>query len=251
MELAAITALGIGGATVAGAVIGFAFKNISQKHSDAILGFAAGIMLAASIFGLIIPAIEFSEGLGIWITVAGIFSGALFINFADRLVPHLHHITGLNEEEHRNNTAVGKILLFVLAVAIHNFPEGMAAGIGFGSGDNANAVTMAIGIALQNIPEGIIIISPLLSTGLSKKRTFAIASATGLIEVAGTFFGYFAASVSGAILPFVLAFAAGTMLYVISDEMIPDTHSSGNEQTATYSLLAGISVMLIIDYFLG
>ena len=142
-------------------------------------------------------------------------------------------------------------MLFVLAILIHNFPEGLAAGVGVGAGDSGNAVLIAAGIALQNIPEGMVIIAPMLLSGISKKRTFAIASLTGAVEVAGTFIGFFAASISAAILPFALAFAGGTMLYVISDEMIPETHSHGYERMATYSLMIGFIVMVVMDAFIA
>lgn len=247
MQLVALTALGVGGATIAGALLGFLFKNIPHKWNDAVLSFAAGIMLAAAILGLIVPSLEKVGKSGVWITALGIVVGALFLNLADKLTPHLHHLTGVLEEEHENNAALNKVMLFVLAIAIHNLPEGLAAGVGFGSGDISNAITVAVGIALQNIPEGMIIISPMLLSGVSKKRTLLIASLTGLIEVVGTFIGYFAVAVSATILPFALAFAGGTMLYVISDEMIPETHSHGYERMATYSLLIGFIVMLFMD----
>ena len=143
------------------------------------------------------------------------------------------------------------MLLFVLAIAIHNFPEGIAAGVGFGSGNTAEALTIAGGIALQNIPEGMVIIAPLLSMGVSAKRTLLAASATGLVEIAGTMLGYFAVNISTAVLPFALAFAGGTMLYIISDEMIPETHAHGNERGATYALLVGFCVMLLMDVLVG
>ena len=137
-----------------------------------------------------------------------------------------------------------------MAIAIHNLPEGIAAGVGFGSGNSAQALTIAAGIALQNIPEGMVIIAPMLSSGISPQRTFLCALATGLVEVAGTLLGYCAVSISAAILPFALAFAGGTMLYVISDEMIPETHAHGEERGATYALLAGFCLMLAMDFFL-
>lgn len=247
MQLVALTALGVGGATIVGALIGFLFKSIPHKWNDAVLGFAAGIMLAAAVLGLIIPSMEAVGKGGIWVTSAGILAGAVFLNFADKLTPHLHHLTGVSEEEHHNNASLNKVMLFVMAIAIHNLPEGLAAGVGFGAGDVSSAITVAVGIALQNIPEGMIIISPMLLSGVSRKRTLLIAAFTGLIEVAGTFIGYFAVVVSGAILPFALAFAGGTMLYVISDEMIPETHSHGYERMATYSLLIGFIVMIFMD----
>ncbi|MDO5603448.1 MAG: ZIP family metal transporter, partial [Oscillospiraceae bacterium] len=133
----------------------------------------------------------------------------------------------------------------------HNLPEGLAAGVGFGAGDVGNALTVAAGIALQNIPEGMVIISPLLLAGVGKGRTFAIAALTGVIEVIGTFLGYFAASFSAAVLPFALSFAGGTMLYIILDEMIPETHSHGHERLASWSLVAGFLVMLLMDVYIG
>ena len=211
MELVLLTALGVGGATVIGAAIGFAFKNVSHKFSDIILSFAAGVMLAAAVLGLVIPSIEYGGEYGIIITVVGIFVGAVSLNLVDKLVPHLHKIAGVDQESHRD-TGLGKVLLFVTAIAIHNLPEGIAAGVGFGSGDTTQALLIAGGIALQNIPEGMVIIAPMIAAGMSRGRTFAIALTTGIVEVVGTFIGYFAATVSEAVLPFALAFAGGTML---------------------------------------
>ena len=251
MGLVTITALGVGGATMIGAVIGMFLKRIPHKWTDGIIGFAAGVMLAASILGLILPAVEITGLRGLWQVIAGVLAGAVFLNLMDRLTPHLHHISGIEKEEHKHNAALNKVLLFVFAIAIHNFPEGMAAGVGFGSGDVTNGLTVASGIALQNIPEGMVIISPMLMAGISKVRTFFIALFTGLIEVAGTFIGYFGASISTVVLPVALAFAGGTMLYVVSDEMIPETNSHGYERMATYSLIVGFLVMLILDVWLG
>ena len=254
MDLVLLTALGVGGATIVGALIGFAFKNISHKFSDIILSFAAGVMLAAAVLGLIIPSVEHGEKYGmpiaLLITVAGIFVGALCLNLIDKLVPHLHALAGVESEEHRNE-GLSKVLLFVMAIAIHNLPEGIAAGVGFGSGDTSGALIIAGGIALQNIPEGMVIIAPMLAAGVSKKRTLLIAALTGLVEVVGTLIGYLAVSVSMVILPFALAFAGGTMLYVISDEMIPETHAHGAQRGATYALLCGFALMLCMDFLLG
>ncbi len=252
MTVVLLTALGVGGATVLGALMGFAFKQISHKFSDIVLSFAAGVMLCAAVLGLILPSLEYGGNVGISITIAGIFCGALMLNVLDKMVPHLHRLSGVEYEGHPGkNEQLGKILLFVMAIAIHNLPEGLAAGVGFGTGNNADALTIAGGIALQNIPEGMVIIAPMIAAGISKKRTFLIASLTGIVEVVGTFLGYFAVSISSAVLPFALAFAGGTMLYVISDEMIPETHSHGGERGATYALLAGFCLMLIMDVYLG
>ena len=250
MELVLITALGVGGATIIGALIGFIFKKASHKFSDIVLSFAAGVMLAAAVLGLVIPSIEYGGKYGIVVTILGIFAGAVCLNLIDKLVPHLHKMAGVDSEAH-TNTNLSKVLLFVTAIAIHNLPEGIAAGVGFGSGDVSQALMIAGGIALQNIPEGMVIIGPMLAAGVSPKRTFVLAMATGLVEVVGTFIGYVAVSVASAILPFALAFAGGTMLYVISDEMIPETHAHGSERGATYALLVGFCVMLVSDVLLG
>ena len=249
-EMVALTALGVGGATVLGAGIGFLFKKISHKFSDIVLAFAAGVMLAAAVLGLILPSVEYGGRWGLLYAVGGIFAGAICLHLVDKLVPHLHKMAGAEPETH-HNADLSRGMLFVAAIAIHNLPEGIAAGVGFGAGDTARALVIAGGIALQNIPEGMVIIGPLLAAGVKPGRTFVLALATGLVEVVGTLIGYFAVSVASAILPFALAFAGGTMLYVISDEMIPETHAHGHQQGATYALLAGFCLMLVTDVLLG
>ena len=252
MQLVLLTALGVGGATVIGALLGFIFKKTSHKFNDIVLSFAAGVMLAAAVFGLVLESLEYGGKYSIIVTVIGVFCGALCVNLIDKLVPHLHKLTGVDQEKHPSkNEKLNKVLLFVIAIAIHNLPEGIAAGVGFGTGNTAEALTIAGGIALQNIPEGMVIIAPMIAAGMSGGRTFIIALMTGVVEVIGTLLGYFAVSISTAILPFALAFAGGTMLYVISDEMIPETHAHGNERGATYSLLLGFCVMLAFDYFMA
>ena len=250
MEMVLLTALGVGGATVFGAVIGFLFKNISHRFSDIVLSFAAGVMLAAAVLGLILPSLDYGGKYGILIAVAGIFAGAFCLNLIDKLVPHLHKMAGVEPEAH-HNANLSRVLLFVTAIAIHNLPEGIAAGVGFGAGDTSQALIIAGGIALQNIPEGMVIIGPMLAAGVKPRKTFLLAMLTGVVEVVGTLIGYFAVSVASAILPFALAFAGGTMLYVISDEMIPETHAHGSERGATYALLVGFCVMLVTDVLLG
>ena len=246
-----LTALGVGGATLVGAIIGFIFKNITHKFSDTVLSFAAGIMLCAAVIGLIIPSIDYGGKWGIVYAVVGVMIGALFVNLLDKFVPHVHKMLGAegNEDDKRK---LSKVILFVLAIAIHNLPEGIAAGVGFGSGNNAQAFIIAGGIALQNIPEGMVIIGPMLASGVSKGKTFLCALATGLVEVIGTFIGYFAVSISTVILPFALAFAGGTMIYIISDEMIPETHChGGNARASTFALIIGFCVMLVMDVLVG
>ncbi|MBQ4600580.1 MAG: ZIP family metal transporter [Oscillospiraceae bacterium] len=252
MEMVLLTALGVGGATVIGSLLGFAFKKISHRFSDIVLSFAAGVMLCAAVVGLILPSLEYGGKGGFPVTVVGIFCGAVCLNLLDRIVPHLHRLSGVDQEAHPSQTEkLNKVLLFVMAIAIHNLPEGIAAGVGFGTGNTGEALTIAAGIALQNIPEGMVIIAPMLAAGMSRSRTFIAALMTGIIEVLGTLLGYLAVSVSYAILPFALAFAGGTMLYVISDEMIPETHAHGCERGATYSLLAGFALMLAMSHYLG
>ncbi|MBR6708275.1 MAG: ZIP family metal transporter [Clostridia bacterium] len=250
MEMVLLTALGVGGATIVGALLGFIFKSVSHRFSDIVLSFAAGVMLSAAVLGLVIPSLEYGGRFGLLITIAGIFAGAVCLNLIDRLVPHLHKMAGADIEAH-HNADLNRVLLFVTAIAIHNLPEGIAAGVGFGSGDTAQALMIAGGIALQNIPEGMVIIGPMMAAGVKPGRTLLLAMATGLVEVVGTLIGYFAVSLASAVLPFALAFAGGTMLYVISDEMIPETHAHGHERGATYALLVGFCVMLATDVLLG
>ena len=254
MQMVLLTAIGVGGATAIGAVIGFIFKKISHKFSDIVLSFAAGVMLAAAVLGLVIPSLEYGGKYSLVITIVGIFAGAICLNLIDKLVPHLHKLAGvggdLHDESH-NRSDLSRVLLFVTAIAIHNLPEGIAAGVGFGSGDTSQALIIAGGIALQNIPEGMVIIAPMLAAGVKPRKTFGLALLTGAIEVVGTLLGYFAVSVASVILPFALAFAGGTMLYVISDEMIPETHAHGHERGATYALLVGFCLMLVTDVLLG
>ena len=250
MELVLITALGVGMATVIGAIIGFVFKNITHRFADIVMSFAAGIMLAAAVIGLVLPSVELGGKWGLLYAITGIFAGAFCLNLMDKLIPHLHRLAGTDTESH-NNANINKVLLFVLAIAIHNLPEGIAAGVGFGTGDNGQAFLIASGIALQNIPEGMIIIGPMLAAGISPRKTLLCAIATGLVEVVGTLIGYLAVNIASVILPVALAFAGGTMLYVVSDEMLNETHAHGSERGATYSMLVGFCVMLVLDVLLG
>lgn len=204
------------------------------------MAFSAGVMLAASIFGLILPALESGGQPGLLIALVGIFSGALIMDLLERLV------TTLRPNANQQN----RVMLFIAAIAIHNLPEGIAAGVGFGSGDMANALMIAGGIALQNIPEGMIIIGPMLAAGVTPNKTFLFALSTGLIEVFGTFLGYYTITLSSAILPFALAFAGGTMLFIICGEMIPNSCCSQKGNAASYSLLAGFCIMLALSVLL-
>ncbi len=250
MKEVLITALGVGMATVIGAIIGFAFKKVSHKFSDIVMSFAAGIMLAAAVIGLILPSVELGGKWGLLYAIIGIFAGAICLNLMDKLIPHLHRLAGVDSENH-NNANINKVLLFVLAIAIHNLPEGIAAGVGFGTGDSGQALLIASGIALQNIPEGMVIIAPMLAAGISPRKTMVCAIATGVVEVIGTLIGYLAVNIATVILPIALSFAGGTMLYVVSDEMLNETHAHGHERAATYSMIVGFCVMLVLDVLLG
>ena len=250
VKILAIVLLSVSASTVLGVLCGLFFRNIPHKFNDIILGFAAGVMLAAAVLGLVLPSLEYGGKYGILITVAGIFAGAFCLNLLDKVTPHLHRLAGVEHEVHPEKTKrINKVLLFVLAIGIHNLPEGIAAGVGFGTENIGQAMSIAVGIALQNVPEGMVIIAPMLAAGMTPWRTFWCALATGLVEVFGTLLGYFAVTVSTAILPFALAFAGGTMMYVISDEMIPETHHD-DENWATYALLVGFCTMLAMNHFM-
>ncbi len=247
VENVLVSAAGLCLATIIGSLIGFCFKSVSHKWNDIILGFCAGIMLSAAVLGLILPASQSVSSLGVVIVVAGVITGAVFLTLIDRLTPHLHSITGLESESHKNNSKINHVLLFVLAIAIHKLPEGMAAGVGFNEENISNAWNVTFAIAIQNIPEGMVVISPLILAGVSKLRTFLIAIAIGILEILGVFIGYFAGGVSQMLLPFMLSFAGGAMLYVVSDEMIPETHAHGYQKQATFALLVGFMTIIVFD----
>jgi len=247
MQSVWISAAGLCGATLLGTILGFFIKALPHKWNDAVLGYCAGIMLAASTLGLIVPAFDMCDASQWWIVIAGVMGGSLFLNVLDLITPHLHHITGLDPEEHANNSTLDHILLFVMAIAIHKLPEGMATGVSMSSADEASSWAVSFGIALQNIPEGMVIIAPLLLAGVTKIRTFVISLAIGLLEILGVWLGYGLGSASEAFLPVMLGFAGGAMLYVTSDEMIPETHAHGYQKQATYALLLGFMTLIILE----
>ena len=241
-----MSAAGLCGATMIGSALGFLIKELPHKWNDTVLGYCAGIMLAASTLGLIVPAFNMTDQW--WAVVIGVMVGALFLNVLDIVTPHLHHITGLDEEEHRNNASLNRVLLFVMAIAIHKLPEGMAAGVSMSDLSGASWA-VSFGIALQNVPEGMVIIAPLLLAGVKPLRTFVISTAIGLLEVVGVWLGFSLGSISQALLPVMLGFAGGAMLYVTSDEMIPETHAHGYQKQATYALLLGFMTLLLMERF--
>jgi len=246
-----ISAAGLCCATLAGTGIGFAVKKLPHKWNDTVMGFCAGVMLAAAILGLIIPATELSGFGHWWVVAAGTACGVIFLNLVDLLTPHLHALTGLDPETHGNPAKLNRILLFVMAIAIHKLPEGIATGVGFNAPDTSDAWAVTAGIALQNVPEGMVIIAPLLLAGVSKTRTLLISVAISGIEVVGVWLGYALGSLSRMCLPAMLAFAGGAMLYVVSDEMIPETHAHGHQKPATYALLTGFMLLLFMEQALA
>lgn len=244
-----ISALGLGIASLAGSLAGLLIKRISHRWNDIFLGYCAGMMLAAAIVCLIMPAMDTVGAIGSWQVFVGVALGVAMIGVLDRIVPHLHHITGLDTEKHRGNVSVNRILLFVTAIAIHKLPEGMATGIVFNGDSIQNAYAVAVSIALQNIPEGMVVVTPLLMIGVGYVRAVLISLIIAVIEMAGVWIGYLLGDISSLLLPMLLGMAGGAMLYVISDEMIPETHSHGFEKHATYALVAGVMSMLLIQAF--
>jgi ZIP family zinc transporter len=240
--------------TAVGALPAFMGRTISARTQDMLLGFAAGVMLAASFFSLIIPSLEETGRLygggaiPALIAAAGIVAGVAGMAVINETAPHRHFVVG---HQGRTSRSLQRIWLFVIAIAIHNFPEGLAVGVGFGTGDTANGTALAIGIGLQNAPEGLAVAVALKSEGYSRWNAFAVSAATGLVEPVGGVLGAAAVTVSEPLLPWGLAFAAGAMLYVISHEIIPETHSRGYEREATAGLTVGFVVMMFLDVWLG
>ncbi len=222
----------------------FIKKEISFKYIDALLGFAAGVMLAATFFSLLLPSLE--RG-GVIITVIGIITGAIFLSILDKITPHTHFIKG----DEGPSSRLKKIWLFIYAITLHNLPEGLAVGVGFGSSDFKAGLIIATAIGLQNMPEGLAVALPLVSEGYSKQKALGISFITGIFEPLMALLGFFLVRIFIKILPFALSFAGGAMLYVISDEIIPESHKRGYELEATFSIIAGFIVMMILDYLLG
>ena len=236
--LAASLAAGL--ATGVGALPIFLTRKVSDKLLDTLLGFSAGIMLAAAFFSLLLPAI--GQG-GIWSATGGVVIGALVLHLIDRFVPHFHPVTGPEGLPSK----LPRVWLFVIAITIHNFPEGMAVGVSFGTGDLSAGMVIALAIGLQNMPEGLAVALPLMREGYSRARSFAYATLTGLVEPIGGLLGVALVVIFHPLLPWALAFAGGAMLFVISDEIIPESHRKGFEREATFGLIAGFVVMMILD----
>ena len=218
----------------------------SGRFSDLGLGFAAGVMLAASFTSLILPGIE--RG-GILPVLTGIIIGSILISLMDRLIPHMHALIGVEGLSTRRLKA---IWLFILAITIHNIPEGLAVGVSLSSGDLASGIALMIAIALQNIPEGLSVGLSLIATGsYSRGKAYLASSLSGFVELPLAVLGAIAVISIHKIVPYAMGFAAGAMIFVVSDEIIPELHRLGREKAITYSLIVGLLVMLLLDSMLS
>jgi ZIP family zinc transporter len=239
-----VASLLAGCATGVGALPILFFKDVSDRLLDVMLGFAAGVMLAASSFSLLIPALELSN---IWTVAIGFSLGALIIHVIDKYTPHTHMWKGAEGPDSK----LSGLMLMVIAITIHNFPEGLAVGVSFGGGDVARGTLVALAIGLQNMPEGLAVAFPLVREGYSRSRSLMVATLTGLVEPVGGLIGVALVSVAEPILPWGLAFAAGAMIFVVSDEIIPESHRKGFEREATFGLIAGFIIMMVLDNYFG
>lgn len=245
-----------GFSTGVGALLIFVKRHVSKKMLDAALGVAAGVMLAATSFSLIIPAIEQGGGgaEGSLITLVGILIGGVFLDLADKCFPDTNlMLNSMGDDELlKNGARLRKVWLFILAITVHNFPEGLAVGVGFGDGNIANGLSLAMGIGLQNLPEGLAVALPLIRENYPRWKALLIALSTGLVEPIGGLLGITIVQISRPILPLAMAFAAGAMIFVIAHEIIPETQSDHkHSKMATLALLIGFVVMMFMDNSLG
>lgn len=238
-------------ATAIGGIPALFTRRVPERVQDGLLGFSAGVMLAATFFSLIVPAIEQGGGglRGALMAALGLILGGVFLDVMDKYSPHTHFIKG--PEGGAATASLAKIWLFIIAITIHNFPEGLAVGVGVGGGDLATGLSLTLGIGLQNIPEGLAVALALLSEKYPPGEVFLITLLTGLVEPVGAAFGLGTVMLLGPLIPVAFAFAGGAMLFVISDEIIPETHRRGFERTATYMLLVGFIVMMLLDVAMG
>ena len=240
--------------TGVGAAAIFLVRRLSGRTEDVLLSSAAGVMLAATFFSLLLPAIGYGESLyaskalAVAVVVGGFLLGAAALHLIHRFVPHEHFLAG---REGPDTATLSRIWLFVVAITLHNFPEGMAVGVGFAGGDVGNGMALATGIGMQNIPEGLAVAASMLAIRYTKMQAFLVACLTGLVEPLGGLIGSVAVAVAEPMMPWTLGFAAGAMLFIISDEIIPETHRGGYETLATFSMLGGFSVMMFLDATLG
>jgi ZIP family zinc transporter len=242
--LGILATIGTGLATGVGALPVLFTRNVSDRLLDGMLGFAAGVMLAATAFSLLIPAIELG---GVGISVLGLIAGAAFLAWVDRLIPHMHFVAGTEGPP----TEMRRIWLLMIAITLHNFPEGLAVGVGFGSGDIPTATVLAVAIGLQNLPEGLAVALPLVREGYGRGKALLYATLTGLAEPIAGLIGVLIVQYARPFLPFGLAFAAGAMLFVVSDEIIPETHRRGYQGVATGGVVLGFALMMFLDTVFG
>jgi ZIP family zinc transporter len=229
-----------------GALLVLIWRKPSQRFLDAALGFAAGVMLTASFTSLILPAIQLGA---IGRVIVGVALGVLLLDLADHWIPHLHAVLG---REGRPRGRIQGVWLFILAITLHNMPEGLAVGVGFGSGDLPNALKLMLAIGIQNIPEGLAVSVSALQVGLGAYFYAGFVGVrAGLVEIPLALLGAWAVQMASSILPYAMGFAAGAMLYVISDEIVPETHRKGHERVATLGTMLGVIVMLVLDVALG
>jgi ZIP family zinc transporter len=248
------------GVTALGAAVVFLFKEINRRVLDTMLGFAAGVMMAASYWSLLAPAIEMAEESGgpSWPpAVIGFVAGALFLWALDKVLPHLHLGLPMSEAEGISTTWRRSVLL-VLAITLHNIPEGLAVGVAFGalaadipSATLGGAIALALGIGIQNFPEGTAVSVPLRREGLSRAKAFAYGQASGLVEPVAGVIGAAAVIVMRPILPYALAFAAGAMIFVVVEELIPESQQGKNTDLATLGVIGGFALMMTLDVALG
>lgn len=248
------------GITALGAALVFFFKSIDKKVLDIMMGFAAGVMIAASFWSLLAPAIEMSSELGVieWVPPAvGFLLGGLFLLSIDKILPHLH--VGFKTEEAEGiKTGWKRSVLLVLAITLHNIPEGLAIGVAFGgivygleSATLSGAIALAIGIGIQNFPEGAAVSLPLRREGFSRTKSFLYGQASGIVEPISSVLGVVAVVAMRPLLPYALSFAAGAMIFVVVEELIPESQLDGNTDLATIGTLIGFAVMMILDVALG
>ncbi len=254
LQLGLLASFVAGMFTAVGAIPIFFLRRVTGEVEDSLMGFGAGVMLAATAFELVLPAAAIAEAdlgnswLAALLVGTGIGLGGGFLLALHRLVPHEHFVTG--PQSGADPKKIRRVWLFVFAIALHNLPEGLAVGVGFGGEELSDGVALAIGIGLQNIPEGLVVAVALMSLGYSRLAAFGVTLLTGLVQPFGGLMGAGAVTLMAALLPWGLAFAAGAMLFVISHEIIPESHRKGHEGKATFGVLLGFVVMLTIDMVL-